>query len=164
MSEASEILGDREFVVADVVAIDPPSGESGKWFRYSIVNASAPISGIRAGSLKSQSAGAAGVLCLRGAPAAEKINRFRKFVIAGVSSAARAAAWSAASFYGFQSVSFFLDPDHGAVDFTVVQVGDRNFRFVTFHFHAGESAAFAGEHVANEAQRMHRAKFVKQFL
>ncbi len=53
MSEASEILGDREFVVTDVVAIDPPSGESGKWFRYHIVNASAPISGIRSGSLKS---------------------------------------------------------------------------------------------------------------
>lgn len=53
MSEASDILGDREFVVGDVVAIDPPSGESGQWFRYSIVNESAPISGIRAGSLRS---------------------------------------------------------------------------------------------------------------
>ncbi len=53
MSEASDILGDREFVVTDVVAIDPPSGESGKWCRYTISNASAPISGIRSGSLKS---------------------------------------------------------------------------------------------------------------
>ncbi len=53
MSEASDILGDREFVVTDVVEIDPPSGESGKWFRYTISNASAPISGLRAGSLKS---------------------------------------------------------------------------------------------------------------
>ena len=53
MSEASDILGDREYIVTEVVAIDPPDGESGKWFRYTISNASAPISGQRAGSQKS---------------------------------------------------------------------------------------------------------------
>ena len=54
MSEVSDILGDREFIVTEVVATDPPEGISvGKWFRYTITNSTSPIIGVRAGSLKS---------------------------------------------------------------------------------------------------------------
>ena len=54
MSDTSDILGDREFVVTEVVETDPPKGLSGgKWFRYTISNATSPISGMRSGTLKS---------------------------------------------------------------------------------------------------------------
>ena len=53
-SESFEDLGEREYVVIDVVKIDPPSGESsGNWYRYTIEHGSTPITGIRSGSLKS---------------------------------------------------------------------------------------------------------------
>lgn len=54
MSESSSILGDREYVVTDVVQTDPPQGVSGgTWYRYTIGHGSSPISGIRPGSLQS---------------------------------------------------------------------------------------------------------------
>ena len=54
MSESSGILGDREYVVTDVVRTDPPQGVSGgTWYRYTIGHGSSPISGIRPGSLQS---------------------------------------------------------------------------------------------------------------
>ena len=54
MSDSSDILGDREFVVTDVVKTDPPEGISGgKWFRYTIEHGSSPITGVRSGNLKS---------------------------------------------------------------------------------------------------------------
>ena len=54
MADAYDMLGEREFVVTDVVETDPPQGVSGgSWFRYTIGHGSSPISGIRSGSLKS---------------------------------------------------------------------------------------------------------------
>ena len=54
MSESSSILGDREYVVTDVVQTEPPQGVSGgTWYRYTIGHGSSPISGIRPGSLQS---------------------------------------------------------------------------------------------------------------
>ena len=54
MDDSSDILGEREFVVTDVVKTDPPEGvSSGSWYRYTIGHGSAPISGIRSGSLQS---------------------------------------------------------------------------------------------------------------
>ena len=54
MSNLFEILKEREFVVIDVVATDPPEGiTGGNWFRYTIGHGSSPITGIRSGSLKS---------------------------------------------------------------------------------------------------------------
>lgn len=54
MNESFDALGERVFVVAEVVATDPPRGISnGNWFRYTLVNGSAPITGIRSGTLKS---------------------------------------------------------------------------------------------------------------
>ena len=52
-SESAKSLGDREFAVTEVVAIDPPTGETGDWFRYTIFNVASPITGIRSGSQKS---------------------------------------------------------------------------------------------------------------
>ncbi len=46
-------LGDREYVVTEVVKTDPPRGtSSGTWYRYTIGHASSPISGVRSGTLK----------------------------------------------------------------------------------------------------------------
>lgn len=53
-SDTSDILGEREFFVTDIVKTDPPDGSSsGTWYRYTIGHGSSPISGVRAGSLKS---------------------------------------------------------------------------------------------------------------
>lgn len=47
-------LGDREYVVTEVVKTDPPKGiHSGNWYRYTIGHGSSPISGVRSGSQKS---------------------------------------------------------------------------------------------------------------
>ena len=54
VSDISEILGAREFVVTEVVETEPPQGLSGgKWYRYTLSNAASPITGMRSGSLKS---------------------------------------------------------------------------------------------------------------
>ena len=54
MSESYDELGEREFVVTDIVEIDPPQGESrGTWYRYTIQHGLSPIEGMRSGSLKS---------------------------------------------------------------------------------------------------------------
>ena len=47
-------LGDREYIVTEVVKTRRPKGiQSGDWFRYTIGHGSSPISGVRSGSLKS---------------------------------------------------------------------------------------------------------------
>lgn len=47
-------LGDREYVVTEVVKTSRPKGiQSGDWYRYTIEHGSSPISGVRSGSLKS---------------------------------------------------------------------------------------------------------------
>ena len=47
-------LGDREYVVTEVVKTTRPKGiQSGDWCRYTIGHGSTPISGVRPGSLKS---------------------------------------------------------------------------------------------------------------
>ena len=54
MSDNSDILGDREYVVTEVVATEAPKGNpAGKWYRYTITNATSPITGVRAGTKKS---------------------------------------------------------------------------------------------------------------
>lgn len=54
MNDSSELLGEREFIVTDVVETERPRGvTSGTWYRYTIGHGSSPISGIRSGSLKS---------------------------------------------------------------------------------------------------------------
>jgi hypothetical protein len=54
MADSFDLLGEREFIVTEVVETDPPRGiSSGNWFRYTLVNGSAPIIGIRSGTLKS---------------------------------------------------------------------------------------------------------------
>ena len=54
MSDSSEVLGEREFIVTDVVETERPRGvTSGTWYRYTIGHGSSPISGIRSGSQKS---------------------------------------------------------------------------------------------------------------
>jgi len=47
-------LGDREYIVTEVVKTSPPKGTNdGSWYRYTIGHGSTPISGVRSGSLKS---------------------------------------------------------------------------------------------------------------
>ena len=47
-------LGDREYIVMEVVKTSRPKGiRSGDWYRYTIGHGSSPISGVRSGSLKS---------------------------------------------------------------------------------------------------------------
>ena len=47
-------LGDREYIVTEVVKTRRPKGiQSGDWYRYTIGHGSSPISGTRSGSLKS---------------------------------------------------------------------------------------------------------------
>lgn len=47
-------LGDREYIVTEVVKTSRPKGiQSGDWYRYTIEHGSSPISGLRSGSLKS---------------------------------------------------------------------------------------------------------------
>ncbi|UCH38611.1 MAG: hypothetical protein JSU67_10560 [Gammaproteobacteria bacterium] len=47
-------LGDREYIVTEVVKTSRPKGiQSGDWYRYTIGHGSSPISGVRSGSLKS---------------------------------------------------------------------------------------------------------------
>ena len=54
MIDSSGTLGEREYVVTDVVETDPPRGISGgTWYRYTIGHGSTPISGLRSGSLNS---------------------------------------------------------------------------------------------------------------
>jgi hypothetical protein len=54
MSDAHRELGGREFVVTEIVEIEPPDGESrGTWYRYTIEHGLSPIEGIRSGTLKS---------------------------------------------------------------------------------------------------------------
>lgn len=49
-----EALGDREYIVTEVVKTSRPKGiQSGDWYRYTIEHGSSPISGLRSGSLKS---------------------------------------------------------------------------------------------------------------
>ena len=53
-ADSLDLPGSREFVVTGVVKIDPPRGiSSGNWFRYTLTNGFAPITGIRSGTLKS---------------------------------------------------------------------------------------------------------------
>ena len=53
-SESYAELGEREFIVAEVVRIERPDGVAGgNWYRYTIEHGSAPIEGIRSGSLQS---------------------------------------------------------------------------------------------------------------
>jgi len=54
MSDSYDELGEREFIVTEVVEIEPPQGESGgTWFRYTIKHGMSPIEGIRSGTLQS---------------------------------------------------------------------------------------------------------------
>jgi hypothetical protein len=54
MADSFDLLGEREFVVTEVVETNPPRGiSSGNWFRYTLANGVAPIAGIRSGTLKS---------------------------------------------------------------------------------------------------------------
>lgn len=47
-------LGDREYIVTEVVKTSRPKGiQTGDWYRYTISHGSSPISGIRSGSPKS---------------------------------------------------------------------------------------------------------------
>ena len=49
-----DALGDREYIVTEVVKTSRPKGiQSGDWYRYTIEHGSSPISGLRSGSLKS---------------------------------------------------------------------------------------------------------------
>ena len=51
MANVFHVSEDRKFRVTDVTKADPPQGGSGdNWYRYTIDNGSAPISGIRSGS------------------------------------------------------------------------------------------------------------------
>ena len=53
-TEGFEELGEREFVVTEVVKTSRPQGiQSGDWYRYTIGHGSSPISGVRSGNLKS---------------------------------------------------------------------------------------------------------------
>ncbi len=53
-TESFDDLGDREYVVTEVVKTGRPEGiQSGDWYRYTIGHGSSPISGVRSGSLKS---------------------------------------------------------------------------------------------------------------
>ena len=48
------LLGDREYIVTEVVKTSRPKGiQSGDWYQYTIGHGSSPISGVRSGSLKS---------------------------------------------------------------------------------------------------------------
>jgi hypothetical protein len=48
------LLGDREYIVTEVVKTSRPKGiQSGDWYRYTIEHGSSPISGVRSGSQKS---------------------------------------------------------------------------------------------------------------
>ena len=54
MTEDFSGLGEREYIVTDVVKTGPPKGiQSGDWYRYTIGHGSSPISGMRSGSLQS---------------------------------------------------------------------------------------------------------------
>jgi len=54
MAEDFSGLGEREYIVTDVVKTSPPKGiHSGDWYRYTIGHGSSPISGMQSGSLKS---------------------------------------------------------------------------------------------------------------
>lgn len=47
-------LGDREYIVTEVVKTRPPKGmDKGNWYRYTIGHGSSPISGVRSGNLES---------------------------------------------------------------------------------------------------------------
>ncbi len=53
-TEGFDELGDREYIVTEVVKTSRPKGiQSGDWYRYIIGHGSTPISGVRSGSLKS---------------------------------------------------------------------------------------------------------------
>ena len=54
MSDSTDLPAERKFVVTEVVEADRPRGITrGHWFRYTIGHGSAPITGVRSGSLKS---------------------------------------------------------------------------------------------------------------
>ncbi|UCH41141.1 MAG: hypothetical protein JSU67_05550 [Gammaproteobacteria bacterium] len=54
MTDGFDELGDREYIVTEVVKTSRPKGiQSGDWYRYTIGHGSSPISGVRSGSLKS---------------------------------------------------------------------------------------------------------------
>lgn len=54
MTDEFNALGDREYIVTEVVKTSRPKGiQSGDWYRYTIEHGSSPISGVRSGSLKS---------------------------------------------------------------------------------------------------------------
>ena len=54
MTDDFSALGDREYIVTEVVKTSRPKGiQRGDWYRYTIGHGSSPISGVRSGSLKS---------------------------------------------------------------------------------------------------------------
>ena len=54
MEDQASVLGDREYIVTEVVETRPPKGISGgNWYRYTLGHGSSPISGMRTGTLKS---------------------------------------------------------------------------------------------------------------
>jgi hypothetical protein len=77
MAEDYSGLGEREYIVTEVVKTSPPKGiHSGDWFRYTIGHGSSPISGVQ--SRKPQSAIGAGIFRILGAQASEKITARRR--------------------------------------------------------------------------------------
>lgn len=51
--EKQQVAG-RQFIIESIEKTEPPSGMTkGDWFAYTLTNQSAPISGVRSGTLKS---------------------------------------------------------------------------------------------------------------
>lgn len=54
MAEDYSGLGEREYIVTEVIKTSPPKGiHNGDWYRYTIGHGSSPISGVQSGSLQS---------------------------------------------------------------------------------------------------------------
>ena len=54
MTDSTDLPAERRFVVIEVVETGRPRGiTTGRWFRYTLGHGSAPITGVRSGSLKS---------------------------------------------------------------------------------------------------------------
>jgi hypothetical protein len=51
MADEFKGLGDRKYIVTEVIKTRPPTGiQGGNWYRYTIEHGSSPISGVRSGS------------------------------------------------------------------------------------------------------------------